>query len=93
MITIKNRVRDLREDNDLKQRELAEYLYITQNTYSAYERGVYNISSRVWISLALLYGTSIDYLMGLTDDPTPTAPTYERIKIKEHPLYQKIHKK
>ena len=58
------RLRDLREDRDLPQRALAELLHVSQATYSRYESGAL-------IALACFYGTSVDYLLGLTDDPCP----------------------
>lgn len=66
-----NRLRDLREDNDLKQRELAEYLRVHQTTYSDYELGRLNIPIPVLHALADRYGTSIDYLLGRTSEKQP----------------------
>jgi len=65
------RVRDLREDHDMTQKQMSEYLQIHQTTYSDYELGNLNIPIDVLIRLAKLYGTSIDYIVGLTDDPKP----------------------
>lgn len=65
------RIRNLREDRDLKQKQLAEYLKIHQTTYSDYELGNLNVPIEVLIKLAKLYKTSIDYIVGLTDNPTP----------------------
>lgn len=65
------RVRDLREDSDLTQKQLAEYLQIHQTTYSDYELGNLNIPIEVMIKLAKLYKTSVDYLVGLTDESKP----------------------
>ncbi|MBR3909315.1 MAG: helix-turn-helix transcriptional regulator [Clostridia bacterium] len=65
------RIRNLREDRDLKQKQLAEYLKIHQTTYSDYELGNLNVPIEVLIKLAKLYNTSIDYIVGLTDNPTP----------------------
>lgn len=65
------RVRDMREDRDMTQKQLAEYLKIHQTTYSDYEIGNLNIPVDVLIKLARLYETSIDYLVELTDDPNP----------------------
>ena len=65
------RIRDLREDRDLKQKQLAEYLQIHQTTYSDYELGNLNVPAEILIKLAQLYKTSTDYILGLTDDPTP----------------------
>lgn len=61
----------MRVDNDLTQQKVADYLHVKQNTYSQYEIGVLNYPVKVLIKLALLYNVSIDYLVGLTDDPTP----------------------
>ena len=65
------RIRDLREDRDLKQKDLAEYLKIHQTTYSDYEIGKLNVPIEVLMKLAQYYGTSVDYLVGFTDDPKP----------------------
>lgn len=65
------RIRNLREDSDLYQRDLAEYLHCTQVTYSRYELGMRDIPTEVLIALAEFYNTSVDYLLGLTDEKTP----------------------
>ena len=65
------RIRDLREDNDLSQAALAALLNINQATYSRYEHGVLDIPSTSLITLARYYGTSVDYLLGLTDQRKP----------------------
>lgn len=67
------RLRDLREDQDLTQKQLADFLKIHQTTYSDYEIGKLNVPIDVFIKLADFYQTSIDYLAGLTDikDPYP----------------------
>lgn len=57
-------IRNLREDNDKKQQELAEYLNVKQTTYSKYELGKINIPIEVFIKLADYYNVSIDYLVG-----------------------------
>ncbi len=62
------RIRNLREDNDYKQRQLAEYLNVSQNTYSQYETGTISLSAETAIKLAQFYGTSVDYILGLTDE-------------------------
>lgn len=61
------RIRELREDKDLLQRDIADYLYCTQVAYSRYELGTRDIPTQVLIELAKFHGTSIDYLLGLTD--------------------------
>ncbi|MBR4889144.1 MAG: helix-turn-helix transcriptional regulator [Clostridia bacterium] len=65
------RLRDLREDNDYTQQKIAEYLGMKQSQYSRYERGQRDIPTDVLIRLAKLYGTSTDYLLGLTNQPIP----------------------
>ena len=65
------RIRNLREDRDIRQKQIAEYLQIHQTTYSDYELGNLNVPIDVLIKLAKFYNTSIDYLVGLTDNPTP----------------------
>jgi len=67
------RIRDVREDKDLRQRQLAQYLNCRQQTYSRYETGVVEPPLEVMEQLALYYNTSVDYLMGLTDEKTPYA--------------------
>lgn len=61
------RLRDLREDSDLTQKELADFLHIRQNTYSQYENGQRQIPIALLIELAAYYHTSVDYILGLTD--------------------------
>ena len=61
------RIRDLREDRDMTQREIAEYLGMSQTGYSKYETGENDIPTRVLIMLAEFYGTSVDYLLGRTN--------------------------
>lgn len=63
------KIRDLREDNDLKQRQLAEYLNCSQRVYSNYELGQRDIPTEVLIKLSLFYDVSTDYLLGLTKNP------------------------
>lgn len=65
------RIKDLREDNDITQRELAEYLHIKQNTYSQYENGQRQLPIEVLIMLAKYYRTSTDYILGLTNEKEP----------------------
>ena len=66
-----NRIRDIRIDNDYSQTFVAKQLKIAQNTLSQYELGERNIPNEILVQLATLYKTSADYLLGLTDDPTP----------------------
>lgn len=62
------RLRDLREDRDLSQQQVAEYLGMKQPQYSRYERGMRDVPTDVLIRLAQLYKTSVDYILGLTND-------------------------
>ena len=66
-----NRLRDLREDRDGTQKELAALLQVHQTTYSDYELGKLNIPIPVLHMLADYYGVSIDYLLGRTNTKTP----------------------
>ena len=61
------RIRELREDNDLLQKHLAEYLHCSQVAYSRYELGTRDIPTQVLIDLAKFYNTTTDYILGLTD--------------------------
>ena len=61
------RIKDLREDHDKTQQEIAKYLQCDQSLYSKYERFERDIPLRFVIKLATYYGTSVDYLVGLTD--------------------------
>ncbi len=65
------RIRDLREDNDLLQKDLAAYLKCSQVCYSNYENGRRDIPTEVLIRLSAFYKTSVDYLLGLTDRKEP----------------------
>lgn len=71
------RLKEIREDKDYKQMEIAKYLKVTQAQYSRYEMGINTIPIEKIALLAKLYDTSIDYLMGLTDERKP----YPRKKI------------
>ena len=65
------RLRDLREDRDLLQKEVAEVLQCSQVCYSYYELGKRDIPTEALVRLAAYYHTSVDYLLGLTDDARP----------------------
>ncbi len=65
------RLKSLREDSDVKQQTIAEYLHIKQNTYSQYENGKREIPNAVLIKLAKYYNTSTDYILGITDERKP----------------------
>ena len=62
-----SRIRDLREDKDLTQREMGEILSCSQRVYSNYERGELDIPTDILIKLAKFYNTSTDYILGLTN--------------------------
>lgn len=66
-----NRIRDLRNDRNLSQKQVADKLKIAQNTLSQYETGERNIPNETLIQLAIIYETSLDYLLGLTDEKRP----------------------
>lgn len=76
----RSRIRALREDKDLRQRELAEYLNCSQVAYSYYEIGSRDIPTEVLIRLAKFHNTSVDYLLGLTDviEPYPQSKQYQK---------------
>ncbi len=65
------RLKDLREDKDLKQEDVARFLNISQTNYSKYELGKINIPISSLIKLSEFYNTSIDYLLGLTNETKP----------------------
>ena len=65
------RLKDMREDHDLSQQAVAEYLDMKQPQYSRYERGLRDVPTDILIRLARLYGTSVDYLLGLTNEIKP----------------------
>ncbi len=62
-------LRNIREDHDIKQRELAEILHVSQNTYSQYETGTIALTADVLIELADYYNCSVDYLLDRTNNP------------------------
>ncbi len=70
------RLKDLREDKELLQKDIAKVLNITQTNYSKYELGKINIPNDALKQLALFYKTSVDYILGLTNEIKP----YKRVK-------------
>lgn len=66
-----NKLRELREDRDLTQKQVGQILNMSQTGYNQYEIGKNDIPTKVLIELSKFYNTSVDYLLGLTDDPTP----------------------
>lgn len=67
----KNRLRELREDNDISQTCLAKLLDMSQTGYSKYETGENDIPTNILIKLSKIYKTSIDYLLNQTDEKKP----------------------
>lgn len=68
------RFKDLREDHDLTQKDIAKFLHIASRTYSGYETGTRSMPIHLIIELAFYYKTSTDYILGITDNPK----AYER---------------
>lgn len=66
---IYRRVRDLREDRDLTQREVSRFLNCSQQVYSNYELGQRDIPTDILIKLSRFYNVSVDYILGISDDP------------------------
>ena len=62
-------LRAIREDRDIKQKDIAKYLNVSQNTYSQYETGIITLTAEVLIKLANYYNVSIDFLLDRTDNP------------------------
>ena len=73
---IYRRIRDLREDRDLTQKQVAQLLGMSQTGYSKYETGENDIPTTILIKLSRLYNVSIDYLLGETNDPVRHSPLY-----------------
>ena len=70
-----NRIKELREDHDLKQRDVAAHLNVAQNSYSNYEYGNREVPHTLLIQLSRFYKVNLEYLLGLTDVPTPLPPS------------------
>lgn len=68
------RLRELREDRDLTQKVISDFLCVKQNTYSQYETGARQLPIDLLICLAQYYGVSTDYILELTDNPAPYPP-------------------
>ena len=66
-----NRIKELREDNDLTQAQIAKILNMSQTGYSKYEVGAHDIPTSILIKLSKFYQVSTDYILGLTDNPSP----------------------
>ena len=63
------RIRDLREDGDLTQKEISKKLNCSQQVYSNYELGQRDIPTDILIKLSAIYGVSVDYILGISDNP------------------------
>ena len=70
-MAVYERIRNLREDHDWTQQQMADMLHTSRTSYGAYENGVTEIGLEHLIRLAEIYHTSVDYLLGLTDEPRP----------------------
>ena len=75
------RLRDLREDRDLTQKQVAQILGMSQTGYSKYETGENDIPTDILIKLSRLYDVSIDYLLGETNDPKRHEPLYSAFEL------------
>ena len=62
-------LRAIREDRDLKQKDIAQYLNVSQNTYSQYETGVISLTAEILIKLSNYYDVSVDFLLDRTNNP------------------------
>lgn len=69
------RIRNLREDKDMNQTEFAEKLGMSQTGYSKYETGENDVPTAVLMALAKIHNTSVDYILGLTDERNPYPPS------------------
>jgi len=65
------RIRNLREDNDLTQQQIADMLYINRRTYAAYENGINSMTPETLYKIADIFHTSVDWLLGRTDEFAP----------------------
>jgi len=76
-----NRIKELREDNDIKQIQLAKLLNITQAQYSRIENNEFELSYDGLIKLAYFYNTSIDYILGITNNKHPYTRINKKIEL------------
>ena len=72
------RLKDIREDRDITQKEIADYLHIKQNTYSQYESGKRQLPIEALIALADYYHVTTDYLLGVSDIPNPYRDNWKK---------------
>lgn len=80
------KIKELREDNDLYQRQLADLLNVAQTTYSNYEIGERQIPIPALVKLAKFYNTSIDYILDLTEETTPYPRKNKDLKLNQKPI-------
>lgn len=85
------RIKDLREDSDMPQREIARLLNMSQTGYSKYETGENDVPTSVLIKLSLIYNVSVDYILGLTDEKT-RYPVSKRITEQTPLIYDYTRK-
>ena len=71
----RNRIKELREDRDISQQQLADYLCVGQSTYCNYENGKREIPIPLLVKISRYYHVNLEYLLGLTDVPDPLPPT------------------
>ena len=71
-------LREVREDRCVRQKDIAQYLNVSQNTYSQYETGVISLTAEVLIKIADFYQVSIDYLLDRTDNPQVNTQSRKR---------------
>ena len=76
-----NRLKEIREDHDLLQKDVAKIIGISQRGYSHYETGENNIPTAILIKLADFYNTSIDYILGVTNIKKPYPKNKKEIKL------------
>ena len=70
MYMVYKRIRDLREDKDITQKEMSKILNCSQQVYSNYELGQRDIPTYILIELSKFYNVSVDYILGITDNPS-----------------------
>ena len=70
-MNVYRRIRDLREDKDLTQTQLAKEINVSQRTYSYYENGERTIPPEILVALAKFYNVSVDYILEISDNPIP----------------------
>ena len=88
------RYKDMREDNDLKQKDIAKLLNTTREQYSKYENGIRYLPIKHLITLTKFYNTSADYLLGLTNEITPyKVNNTNTLRLKELRIKENLHQK